>query len=76
MVNHDLSFIFTSVYAGEELRLPVNSQDYISKLVEYGMMKLHAAATVKETNQSWIEEDDFQIIMPSIDVSVSVRHTL
>lgn len=56
---------------GEELRLVVSSQDYLSKLVEYGIMKLHAAAIVKETNQSWIEEDDFQVIMPNIDIKVS-----
>lgn len=55
---------------GEELRLPVSSQDYLTKLVEYGMMKLHAAASVKETNQSWIEEDDFQVLMPSIEIMV------
>ena len=52
------------------MRLPVTSQDYLSKLVEYGIMKLHAAANVKETNQSWIEEDDFQVIMPTIDIKV------
>ncbi len=56
---------------GEELRLPVSCQDYMSKLVEYGMMKLHAAASVKETNQSWVEEDDFQVLMPSINIIVS-----
>ena len=55
---------------GEELRLPVSASDYLSKLVEYGMMKLHAAAFVKETNQSWVEEDDFQVIMPTIDIAV------
>ena len=58
---------------GEELKLPVSSQDYLSKLVEYGIMKLHAAAVVKETNQSWIEEDDFQVIMPTVDIAVSFQ---
>ena len=54
------------------MRLPVTSQDYLSKLVEYGIMKLPAAANVKETNQSWIEEDDFQVIMPTIDIKVII----
>lgn len=54
----------------EELKLPVSSENYLSKLVEYGIMKIHAAAVVKETNQSWIEEDDFQVIMPNVDIKV------
>lgn len=63
--------ILRSYYPGEELRLPVSCQDYLSKLVEYGMMKLHAAASVKETNQSWVEEDDFQVLMPNVNIIVS-----
>ena len=58
---------------GEELRLPVSSKDYLSKLVEYGIMKLCASATVKETNQTWIEEDDFQVLMPSVDIKVAIH---
>lgn len=64
-----ISFLFV----GEELRLPVSSKDYMSKLVEYGIMKLHASATVKETNQTWFEEDDFQVIMPTVDIKVVIR---
>lgn len=60
-------------FVGEELRLPVSSKDYMSKLVEYGIMKLCASATVKETNQTWIEEDDFQVIMPSVDIKVAIH---
>ena len=65
-----LTFFFLKT--GEEFRLPVSADDYLSKLVEYGMMKLHAAAFVKETNQSWVEEDDFQVIMPKIDIVVRI----
>lgn len=36
-------------------------------------MKLHASATVKETNQTWFEEDDFQVIMPTVDIKVVIR---
>jgi hypothetical protein len=60
-------------FLGEELKLPVTSRDYMSKLVEYGIMKLCASATVKETNQTWIEEDDFQVIMPSVDIKVVIH---
>ncbi len=62
-----------SAFVGEELRLPVSAKDYMGKLVEYGIMKLSASATVKETNQTWIEEDDFQVIMPSVDIKVTIH---
>ncbi len=68
--SHLIFFEIYATFLGEELRLPVNSQDYLTKLVEYGIMKLHAAATVKETNQTWIEEDDFQVIMPVVDITL------
>lgn len=44
--------------------------DYLDKLVEYAMMKLYAIATVKETKQTWAEEDDFQVLKPPITVKV------
>jgi transglutaminase 1 len=62
-----------SCFVGEEMRLPVSAKDYMGKLVEYGIMKLCASATVKETNQTWIEEDDFQVIMPSVDIKVNIH---
>ena len=56
---------------GESMTLPVTSKDYMSKLVEYGMMKLSAMASVQETNQTWAEEDDFQVLMPSLQIDVN-----
>lgn len=44
--------------------------DYLDKLVEYSIMKLNAIATVQETNQTWADEDDFQVIKPTITVEV------
>ena len=59
-------------FTEEDLRLPVTKEDYLKHLVEYGMMKLNAAASVKETNQIWVEEDDFQMIMPTVDIQVNI----
>ncbi|RXG71718.1 Hemocyte protein-glutamine gamma-glutamyltransferase, partial [Armadillidium vulgare] len=53
------------------LQLSVSLNDYYDKLVEYAMIKLSALATVEETTQTWVEEDTFQILKPSIKVDVS-----
>lgn len=37
------------------------------------MMKVHAAASVTETNQFWVAEDDLQMIMPTLSVEVFQR---
>jgi transglutaminase 1 len=57
--------------AGDTLRLVVTPDEYLDKLVEYGMMKLFAVATVQETKQTWAAEDDFQIVKPKITVTAS-----
>lgn len=49
----------------------VRADDYLDKLVEYCIMKLYAIATVTETRQTWADEDDFQVLKPSIDIKVS-----
>ncbi|XP_066591017.1 hemocyte protein-glutamine gamma-glutamyltransferase-like [Prorops nasuta] len=56
--------------SNEQLRLTVTVDDYLDKLVEYCIMKLYCIATVKETNQTWADEDDFQVLKPSIDVKI------
>lgn len=49
----------------------VKSDDYLDKLVEYCIMKLYAIASVEETKQTWADEDDFQVLKPSIDIKVN-----
>lgn len=48
----------------------VTVDEYLDKLVEYSIMKINAIATVEETNQTWADEDDFQVIKPTIKVQV------
>ncbi|XP_056638436.1 hemocyte protein-glutamine gamma-glutamyltransferase-like [Diorhabda sublineata] len=54
----------------EELRLNVSACEYLDKLVEYCIMKIYAIASVTETNQTWADEDDFQVIKPDIEIKV------
>lgn len=50
------------------MRIRVNPDDYLDKLVDYSMMKIYAMATVKETQQTWSEEDDFAIEKPQLNI--------
>jgi hypothetical protein len=56
------------------LRLNVKTEEYIDKLVEYCNMKIYAIATVVDTNETWGEEDDFQVLKPNLDITVSARY--
>ncbi|XP_069699505.1 hemocyte protein-glutamine gamma-glutamyltransferase-like [Periplaneta americana] len=56
--------------AKEMLRLTVKPEEYVDKLVEYCNMKIYAIATVVETNETWGEEDDFQVLKPNLDIKV------
>lgn len=57
-------------HSTEKLRMTVKADEYLEKLVEYCNMKLYAIATVTETRQTWADEDDFQVIKPSIKIDV------
>ncbi|KZC05406.1 PREDICTED: hemocyte protein-glutamine gamma-glutamyltransferase-like [Dufourea novaeangliae] len=57
-------------HATEQLRLVVTVDDYLDKLVEYCIMKLYCIATVKETRQTWADEDDFQVLKPTILIKI------
>ncbi|XP_050511341.1 hemocyte protein-glutamine gamma-glutamyltransferase [Diabrotica virgifera virgifera] len=61
-------------HSTEELRLNVTADEYLDKLVEYCIMKIYAIASVSETNQTWADEDDFQVVRPNIDIKVP--HTI
>ncbi|XP_046746548.1 hemocyte protein-glutamine gamma-glutamyltransferase-like [Diprion similis] len=54
----------------EVLRLPITADQYLDKLVEYCHLKLFAVITVVETNQTWVGEDDFRVIKPTITTEV------
>jgi len=54
----------------QELALTISYREYWRRLVEQCLIKMYAICRVKETHQTWSEEDDFQIIKPSIDIKV------
>jgi len=57
--------------AGETLQVRAAFEDYRDKIVDYGMIKFYALASVMETKQCWSEEDDFQLEKPKMDIQVS-----
>ncbi|ODN01465.1 Hemocyte protein-glutamine gamma-glutamyltransferase [Orchesella cincta] len=57
--------------AKEELKMTVQPDDYMGKLVEYGIMKLFVICVVDETHQAWSDEDDFQVVKPPMKIEVS-----
>lgn len=72
-MNSNSAIVYNSLFVNisspaEQLKLSVTVDNYLDKLVEYSMMKLYAIATVEETKQTWAEEDDFQVIKPTIEV--------
>jgi len=54
----------------ETLQVRATFEDYRDKIVDYGMIKFYALASVMETKQCWSEEDDFQLEKPKIDVQI------
>lgn len=50
--------------------MSVQPDDYMDKLVEYGIMKIFALCVVDETHQAWCEEDDFQVVKPPMNIEV------
>lgn len=45
--------------------------DYLPYLVDYSMLKIYAVASVRETSQTWSEEDDFAVEKPPLTLYVS-----
>lgn len=50
--------------------MTVTAANYIDKLVDHSLIKIFAIANVRETRQTWSEEDDFPLIKPKMDVRV------
>ena len=48
----------------------VTFEDYRDRILDYGIVKFYALASVLETKQCWSEEDDFQLEKPKLDVQV------
>nr|QVD39275.1 Hemocyte protein-glutamine gamma-glutamyltransferase [Schistocerca gregaria] len=56
--------------AKESLRLKVTVDEYLDKLVEYCQLKIAAIATVLDTNETWADEDDFELTRPPLVMKV------
>ena len=65
-----MNLTVTDFSTGETFQVRVTFEDYRDKIVDYGMVKFYALASVLETKQCWSEEDDFQLEKPKMDVQV------
>lgn len=54
-----------------EHRVNILVHDYLPYLVDYSMLKIYAVASVRETSQTWSEEDDFAVEKPPLTLYVS-----
>ncbi|XP_069698764.1 hemocyte protein-glutamine gamma-glutamyltransferase-like isoform X2 [Periplaneta americana] len=54
----------------ETLRITVSANEYLDKLVDKSLIKIYAIASVKETNQTWSEEDDFPLQKPKLNIQI------
>ena len=68
LLGHQPFLLFLNVIfvIGDTLALTVQPGEYMSKLVDYCMVKIYAVIRIKETNQFWSEEDDFSLIKPKL----------
>ncbi|GBP63544.1 Hemocyte protein-glutamine gamma-glutamyltransferase [Eumeta japonica] len=60
--------IFVGPGKKEQIGIQISADEYLPKLVEYCNMKISAMAIVDETKQSWADDDDFQVLRPSINI--------
>jgi transglutaminase 1 len=55
----------------ENVRITITSNEYLDKLVDHSLIKIYAIANVKETKQTWSEEDDFTLTKPEMIIQLS-----
>lgn len=55
----------------ETMQMEVTATDYLEKLVDHSLIKIHSIANVEETRQTWSEEDDFTLITPEVTITVA-----
>lgn len=54
----------------ETLKIHLTPTEYMDKLVDHSLIKIYGIANVKETRQTWSEEDDFILQKPRMSVQV------
>lgn len=54
----------------QDITLTVEYKEYWKRLQEQCMIKMYAICRVKETGQTWTDEDDFQVEKPPLKIEV------
>lgn len=55
----------------ETMRMEITAAEYLEKLVDHSLLKIHSIANVEETKQTWSEEDDFTLVLPGVTIVVA-----
>lgn len=64
------NFIRVHLLSEDTLALTIYPDDYLGRLVDYCMVKIYALIRVRETNQTWSDEDDFVLEKPKLKVTL------
>ncbi|KAK9506647.1 hypothetical protein O3M35_008542 [Rhynocoris fuscipes] len=65
-IKKQLQIISLAPNEKKQLKINISADEYLDKLVEFSLMKCHWIATVEETKQTWVAEDDFYVSKPSL----------
>ena len=52
--------------------MEVHPDEYVGLLVDYCMIKFNSVIRIKETNQTWSDEDDFIMEKPKLKIQVGI----
>ncbi|KAI5640156.1 transglutaminase family domain-containing protein [Phthorimaea operculella] len=56
------------LFLGEQISIQVTPEDYLSKMVENYNLKISSMFYVVETKQAWADDDDVEIMRPTVNV--------
>ena len=56
----------------KDVNLTVSYHEYWKRLQEHCNIKMYAICRVKETGQTWSEEDDFIVEKPKLEIQVTI----
>lgn len=55
----------------ESMRIRAKPEDYLTKFADHSLVKIFSIASVKETHQTWSEEDDFVLLKPNLTLHIN-----
>lgn len=59
---------------GENIQIDVKPSEYMDKLSANCMISISGVVNVQGTKQWWAKSYDFDMLLPELDISVSIRN--